>query len=314
VWNLPFRALALRVPTARAAVIPARFPARLVACAAIPALLWGAYEARRIRLNTIAIATHRLPAGARSVRIVQLSDLHLGLFVREAALERILARVREANPDMIAVTGDLLDSSPDNSAPLLPALRALDPPLGKFAVLGNHEFYAGPERCAEFLRAAGFRVLRAERETVKTDGVAVCVAGVDDAEGRRIGAVSRDDERAALTANADRPFTLLLKHQPRITAGVLDRFDLQLSGHTHGGQVFPFQALVRLFYPEAGVLHEVGAGRWLYGSRGAGTWGPPIRLFATPEVTCFAVGPATDGHLRDGGAGKGAGRRGGTAQ
>ncbi len=250
---------------------------------------WGCYEARNPQTTHITIETAKLPETCSTIRIVQLSDVHLGLVLREKRLARILELVKEARPDMLVSTGDLVDGQMDAIAGSARLLREIDASLGKFAVMGNHEFYAGVSNAEAFHRLSGFRLLRGEVVFV-ADG-ALAVAGVDDPAGRRLSPLNAprsvrdtDEEEELLETVDDRVFRVLLKHQPTASSAMPSPFDLQLSGHTHQGQIFPFTLVTGLFYRYSSGYHLLPGGGRLYVSRGAGTWGPAIRLLAPPEV------------------------------
>jgi predicted MPP superfamily phosphohydrolase len=168
-------------------------------------------------------------------------------------------------------------------------LHEITPSLGKFAVTGNHEFYAGIDQALAFTAAAGFRVLRGEAVPV---GDYLTVAGIDDPAGARREGAPLPDEVPLLAKAQRNRFLLLLKHQPRIRPGAVGLFDLQLSGHVHKGQIFPFNLLTWLSYRIRCGLTELEGGSRLYTSRGTGTWGPPIRFLAPPEVTVITLTPA----------------------
>jgi predicted MPP superfamily phosphohydrolase len=251
--------------------------------------LWATVEAWRIRREHLEVQTDKLPTRIDRLKVVQISDLHLGLMVGEGRLKRILSLVREADPDLLVCTGDLVDAQMDNMNHLASLLDEVRPPLGKFAVTGNHEFYAGIDQSEHFLRLSGFTLLRGARVT---PGGLLAVVGVDDPAGSygRPATISPDrQEAAALTAPGPPLFTLLLKHRPSVQTESLGQFDLQLSGHTHNGQIFPFTLVTRLFYPMQAGLYRLAGGSLIYVSRGAGTWGPPMRFLAPPEVTLITV-------------------------
>ena len=250
------------------------------------ASLWGAWEAGRIRLKEVTITTPRIAGVARPLRIVQICDLHLGLTVRGRRLRQVMDLVEEAKPDLLVCTGDLVDASFQHVAELAKRLTTVRPRLGKFAVLGNHEYHAGFEDSLIFLKTAGFRVLRGESTAV---GDRMRLVGVDDPSGRYAGEPCDTNESAALPAERDTRFTVLLKHRPSVRQESLGRFDLQLSGHSHGGQIVPFNWIVNLVYPLRPGLHDLGQGSFLYHSRGTCTWGPPIRLFSPAEVTVLVL-------------------------
>jgi len=226
-----------------------------------------------------------LPTQLDGLRLVQLSDLHLGTLLNRRWLGKRLQEVAHLNPDVVVITGDLVDSRPQHVEELLPLLRHLRAPRGVFAVTGNHEFYAGLERSSQLLKEAGFILLRDEHYVV-TPGLVM--AGVDDLTARRQFGVSH---QALVQALGDRPAgaCIFLSHTPwqaeeaaRAGAG------LMLSGHTHGGQIWPFSYLVRLSYPFLQGLYRVGS-MYLYVSRGTGTWGPPMRLWQPGEMTLFVL-------------------------
>lgn len=243
---------------------------------------YGYFEALNIRTERVTIATPKLPAGVERLRVVQLSDVHLGLIVREERLGRIIAEVKRAEPDLLVSTGDLVDGQLANLSGLAELLREVRPRYGKFAVTGNHEFYAGLSQALDFTRRAGFTVLRGE-------GVAVAgvlnVAGVDDPAGRPAGLSLDIPESELLTRLPRDRFTLFLKHRPAPEKESLGLFDLQLSGHVHKGQIFPFILVTRFFYPVKTGLSSLSGASLLYVNRGAGTWGAPVRFLAPPEVT-----------------------------
>jgi len=244
--------------------------------------LYGSYEARQLRLETVRLTTPKLGAGRDRLRLVQVSDLHLGLLRREEALRPVVARLKELAPDLLVATGDVVDAQINHLDGLSDLWREVDPPLGKFAITGNHEVYAGLGQSLEFLRRSGFIVLRNESRDV---GGALTLVGVDDDHVRG----PRPDEAALLSAQPRGRFTVLLKHRPSVSPGGAGLSDLQLSGHTHLGQIFPFRFLTGLQYPLQNGLYELPGGGKLYTSRGTGTWGPPMRVLAPPEITVFEV-------------------------
>lgn len=241
----------------------------------------GFWQAARPRLVRIPLRSTRLSAGTR-LRLVQISDLHIGLLSTPGRLQRIARLIQSAAPDCMVSTGDFTDLRTEKPYPALAHLAALKVPLGKYAVTGNHECYAGLKRSEQVLREAGFTLLQQQRVTL--DGV-VQIAGVDDpavAKGRH------HLEEEALDSADPELFTILLKHRPDLEPAMIDRIDLQLSGHTHDGQIFPFTLLPRLLYRARPGLTRYGRAA-LYLSRGTGFWGPPMRFPFPPEVTLFEI-------------------------
>ena len=264
------------------ALPPLNAPASAAAVLLLTLLLGGyaLYEATVLRIETVQIRSAALPPEMPSLRIVQISDLHLGLIHRQGTLRSVVEKIRNLRPDLLVVTGDMVDARLDHLEELLPLTNSLTPPLGKYAVTGNHEVYAGLKGSLDFLRQGGFTLLRNQRVVLRPG---LSVVGVDDpATGN-----ARPEEE--LLPARKEGFTLLLKHRPLVNANTLGRFDLQLSGHAHRGQIFPFNLLTALHYPQQDGLYTLAPGAWLYASRGTGTWGPPMRLFAPPEITLFII-------------------------
>lgn len=261
---------------------------------ALGATVYGYREARLIGLEEVRISSPKLlgfapdPTSAwpedRPLRIVMITDVHLGLIVREQRLAPMLAVVRQARPDILVATGDIVDGQGDGIAHLAEKFQRISAPLGKFAILGNHEFYVGAAESRQFLEAAGFTVLRGESVAI---GGRLRIAGVDDRTGIRMGLVDADQEQRLLAELPADTFNILLKHQPEIVAG--GPVDLQLSGHVHGGQLLPFKLFTWLAYRVPMGLSRSADGRYLYVGRGSGTWGPPIRFLAPPEITLIEL-------------------------
>ena len=246
----------------------------------LTAVLYGFFDARKIRVQTLEIQTDKTLPQPGKIRIVQISDVHIGLLIRGRRLQTILDRVREAQPDILISTGDLLDGELDNVMSEARQLAAIKPLYGKYAVTGNHEFYAGIEKSLEFTRQAGFEILRDE----STKAAGLHIISLDDPTGRKMDLSGKSADLFGLFPDKNsKEFVLLLKHQPTIRED--KNFDLQLSGHTHGGQIFPFMLMTRIFFPENFGYHQLNGHQSVYISKGAGTWGPPIRLFAPPEIT-----------------------------
>lgn len=246
--------------------------------------VYGHFEARHIRAERVVIRTPKLPKEIGRLTIAQISDVHLGLIVREARLRKILALVREARPDLFISTGDLVDGQLARMNGLAWMLREITAPYGKFAITGNHEFYAGIEQSLAFTREAGFTLLRGESIT----GI-ISIAGVDDSAGKSFAGYRHVSERSLLGQLPRDTFRVFLKHRPVLEQESAGLFDLQLSGHTHKGQIFPFSILTYFYYPVHAGLSALPGGGQLYVSRGSGTWGPPLRFLAPPEVTIIEI-------------------------
>ena len=247
--------------------------------------VYGYFEALDIRINKVVVSTSKPLPEKNPLRIVLISDVHLGLTVRKERLSRILDKVREARPDVLISTGDLVDGPTDRLRELGELLAAIRADYGKFAVTGNHEFYAGLAQALAFTERAGFRVLRGEAVTA----AGIVIVGIDDSAGPGYSPVKGIGETELLARQPWDRFILVLKHRPVFLPHELGLFDLQLSGHVHGGQIFPFRLITRLFFPYYMGLYNLANGSGLFVSRGSGTWGPPIRFLSPPEVTIIEI-------------------------
>ena len=258
-----------------------------LACAVV---VYGYFEALNIRTDHLTITTDKLPPKIERLRIAQISDVHLGLIVGKSRLGRIVGKVRQARPDILVSTGDLVDGQMDSPEKLAEMLKSIPTRYGKYAITGNHEFYAGLERALAFTEKAGFVMLRGEGKTIEG---AVNIAGVDDPARGSYRPEHATGEKAALENLPRDLYTILLKHQPVVNKASQIFFDLQLSGHTHKGQIFPFSLMTKLFYRTHTGLTTLDDNTKLYVNRGSGTWGPPIRFLALPEVTIIDIEAAT---------------------
>ncbi len=247
------------------------------------AAAYGVYEASNIRIERVSIKTSKLAPGSAPITIAQVSDMHLGLLRGKGELADVVAKLQQLNPDMIVATGDTIDAIPDHFGSIYHLWLKLDPPLGKFAVLGNHEYYAGLEESILFHENSGFTMLRGRGLAVNER---LNIAGVDDPAG----GFPSDEVRTLRLLDSSR-YTVLLKHRPTINEAAAAMFDLQLSGHSHRGQIFPFNFLTAMQYPLQDGLYTLASGSQLYTSRGTGTWGPPMRIASPPEITIFEIAP-----------------------
>jgi predicted MPP superfamily phosphohydrolase len=258
-----------------------------VALAAAGICVFGLREAARApAVVRVEVEIPRLDPRLHGFRIVQLSDLHFEFASDRAFAEMVVEIVAPLGADVVAVTGDLVDGTVRHLADAIEPLRGLRARHGVFFT-GNHDFYSGADAWCAHLARLGWRVLRNERATVEHDGASLDVAGVDDPTAASLG---RPPDLAAAVAGRDpsRPL-LLLAHQPSAVAEASARgVDLQLSGHTHGGQLAPFGWFVRLAQPSVAGLSRHGATA-LYVSRGTGSWGPPMRVGAPAEVTVLTL-------------------------
>jgi len=240
---------------------------------------------RRVVVRRVPVPLVKLPPGMDGTTIVQLSDVHVGPTIGKRFLERVVETVNALDPDVIAITGDLVDGSVPRLAPHVAPLGRLRARHGVYFVTGNHEYYSGAEEWCAHLAELGVRVLRNERVRIGTDGESYDLAGVDDFAGRHFGRGHGADIARALAGRDESREVVLLAHQPRAVveaerAGV----GLTISGHTHGGQIWPFNFLVRLQQPVTSGLARFGRSL-IYVSNGTGYWGPPMRLGSPAEIT-----------------------------
>jgi uncharacterized protein len=239
-------------------------------------------------VNEVPVRLDRLPAALSGLTIAQISDLHVGPTIGERHVRRIVDQVNALRPDVVAVTGDLVDGTVRELGSAVAHLGRLEARHGVFFVTGNHEYYSGVGPWITELGRLGIRVLRNERVMLGDPDASLDLAGVDDWSARGFGGGHGLDLGRAVTGRDPDRALVLLAHQPRgvgeaVRAGV----DLQLSCHTHGGQIVPFNLLVRAAYPYVKGLHrheEEGRAGQIFVSRGTGYWGPPMRLGSPPEI------------------------------
>jgi predicted MPP superfamily phosphohydrolase len=251
----------------------------------------GYHEARRLaQVREITIPIAGLPDELLGFHLVQLSDIHVGPTIKKDYLQGIVERSNELNPDMIAITGDLVDGLTSTLQNEVAPLEALQSRHGSFFVTGNHEYYWGAEAWTALLRTMGIHVLNNEHQLVRHGNARLLLAGATDyAAGKYVSSHASDPQQARLNARpAD--VSILLAHQPRsVFAGAAAGYDLQLSGHVHGGQFFPWNMFIGLVQPYTRGLHRVNQRMWLYVSAGTGYWGPPSRLGVPSEITSIRL-------------------------
>jgi hypothetical protein len=272
--------------TAPEALTLARGKAVGVLAVVVPALAFAFLTARgRARVERLKIPVAKLGPGLNGVRVVQISDIHIGPTLDRHFMRRVVEQVNALQPDIIAVTGDLVDGSVRTLREEVKPLSELRAPLGVFYVTGNHEYYHGGAAWAAEVSSLGLTVLQNEHRVVERSGARLVVAGVTDHEGGRMDPAHACRPDLALKGAPEGVPRVLLAHQPRTAFLAKDLgVDLQLSGHTHGGQLFPFMFFVKLQQPVIRGLAHI-AGVRVYTSRGTGYWGPPLRLGPAPEIT-----------------------------
>ncbi|MCA9582263.1 MAG: metallophosphoesterase [Myxococcales bacterium] len=267
-----------------------RVAAAVAGVGALSMATWGLVSvALPLRVKRVTVSLPGLPKALHGFRIVQLTDIHVGPTIGGQFIDEIVAKVNELGADMVAITGDLVDGSVDELGDAVRGLSRLQSREGTYFVTGNHEYYSGADAWVAFLGEAGIRVLRNERVAVERGDGTLYVAGVDDHQAVRFGNGHGADFDAALGGREPGHPTVLLAHQPKAFHSARKHgVDLQLSGHTHGGQIFPFGFLVRLAEPFVLGLHRVGQSQ-IYVSGGTGYWGPPMRVGVPAEITLLTL-------------------------
>jgi len=256
--------------------------------------LIGFINARRVaKVRSVEIPIADLPTALHGFTIAQISDIHVGPTIKREYLDAIVDAVNDLDADLIAVTGDLVDGSVHQLSQHTQPMSRLSARHGAYFVTGNHEYYSGVQTWMVELRRLGLRVLMNEHVVLRHEGADVILAGVADYSAHHYEPAHRSDPRGAIAgAPTEAAVRVLLAHQPRSAhAAEAAGYHLQLSGHTHGGQFFPWNFFVRLQQPFTAGLHRLGK-LWVYTSRGTGYWGPPKRLFAPSEITRLTLVPA----------------------
>ncbi len=251
---------------------------------------WGVWSAiRPVEVKRVPVRLKKLPEGLRGLRLVQLSDMHVGLTIGREFVEDVVRKVNALEPDIVAITGDLIDGSVDELGHSVAPLGEIRASLGTYFVTGNHEYYSGADSWLGFLRSIGIRTLRNERVELEKDGETVHVAGVDDWTAHQFGGDHGANVAQAMAGRDTSKPVVLLAHQPvQFDEAREHGVDLQISGHTHGGQIFPFGVLTRLVQPFLSGLHRRGESQ-IYVSSGTGYWGPPMRIAAPAEITLLEL-------------------------
>ncbi len=270
---------------------------RAVSAEAVPLLallvtLLGFLNARRTAaVVRVDVPIADLSAALHGFTLAQISDVHVGPTIRQDYLQRIVTRVNALGVDVVAITGDLVDGRVAELAPHVAPLAALQSRHGTFFVTGNHEYYSGAHAWIVELRRLGLTVLLNEHVVLRHGVLAesLILAGVTDFSAGHFDAAHKSDPHAALLGSPEGVVRVLLAHQPRSAiAAAAAGFHLQLSGHTHGGQFWPWNLFVRFQQPFTAGLNRL-QDLWVYTSRGTGYWGPPKRFGAASEITVLRL-------------------------
>ncbi|ALS66687.1 metallophosphoesterase [Pandoraea apista] len=256
------------------------------------ATVFGFYNARRLaRVVDIDVPIANLPPELKGFTIVQLSDIHVSSTIRRRYIEAIVKATNELKPDLVAITGDLVDGGVHALRDHIAPLAQITSRHGTYVCTGNHEYYSGAPAWVEELRRIGLTVLENEHVVLEHEGASLTVAGVTDFTAHHFDPEKRSDPLAAIAGAPEGVPRVLLAHQPRSAPAAQEAgFDLQLSGHTHGGQFWPWMYFVPLQQPYVHGLHRLGR-LAIYVSRGTGYWGPPKRFGAPSEITRLHLVP-----------------------
>ncbi|HWV38710.1 MAG TPA: metallophosphoesterase [Vulgatibacter sp.] len=239
-----------------------------------------------VDVKEVPVKLERLPRELSGYTLVQLTDVHIGPLIGRRFVDQVVDKVNALKPDAVVITGDLVDGSVAELARHAVPLARIASRHGVYFVTGNHEYYSGVEQWMTHLERLGVRVLRNERVSLGDAGASFDLAGIDDEWAARYGRGHGPDLAKALAGRDAERELVLLAHQPKSVIGTAGAgVGLQISGHTHGGQIWPFTGLVHLAQPYVAGLHRHGEDTQIYVSRGTGFWGPPMRLGAPAEVT-----------------------------
>jgi predicted MPP superfamily phosphohydrolase len=269
-----------------------RVVAAAVLAVSVVLLVWGYVEAMRVpRVRRVDVPIERLGAGLDGVTVALLTDTHYGPIDRTRWSSRVIDKVNELDADIVCHTGDIADGTVAQRREQAAPLGRARAKLARTYVTGNHEYFGEAQGWLDHMRELGWESLHNRHVVVERGGDRLVIAGVDDRTAGSSGLGGhRADHAAALTGADPQLPVLLLAHQPKqIDAAVEHGIDLQISGHTHGGQIWPFNFLVRLDQPTVAGLTRHGPRTQLYTSRGTGFWGPPFRVFAPSEITLLTL-------------------------
>ena len=291
LWRLARRARTGPADPGRRAFLSRAASASAAAGAALGVTGFGIFEAFGApEVTLLKVALPGLPRSLAGLSIVQLTDLHVGAWVDRGFVEDLVERTNALSPDVVAITGDLVDGGVDELWPKISPLGGLRARLGTFFITGNHEFYCGADEWCAALTKLGIVSLRNERVRLGDAAASIDLVGVEDWSARARGFGGGSDLAAALKGRDPTRPAILLAHQPRgVEEAARQGIGLQLSGHTHGGQIWPWSLAVKLAFPYFRGRYQVG-GMTVYVSRGCGFWGPPVRVGAPPEIVKVVLG------------------------
>jgi predicted MPP superfamily phosphohydrolase len=245
------------------------------------------YEALHIEIKDIDINIKKLK---QEYKIIQLSDMHIGGLIDAQYIKEIVKKVNILNPDIVVITGDLVDTDVSKAKEALDQLKYLKTKHGVYFIVGNHEYFHNVLKIIDTVKELGIKVLENENIYIGSKNHGFNLAGVYDVMGYRVDMLQPDIYKALKDLDKDSP-TILLAHQPRFVDYFDNGVDLMLSGHTHGGQIYPFRFLVKLQQPYVSGLYQHNKKLQVYVNKGTGFWGPPMRLGVSSEITNITLKP-----------------------
>ena len=248
--------------------------------------IWGMSQAlKEPVIKRVEIKIKGLPESLKGFRMAQITDLHVGSMITGKFVERVTKKIQKLNADMLFFTGDAADGSVQSYGKHLNSLTEIHPKYGKYFVTGNHEYYSDMNGWLQLIEGLGFKILVNESQNIIVNDATIMITGIPDRSGRHFSSFHKTDMEKAVGGMNSSDLKILLAHQPGdVEHATKYEFDLQLSGHTHGGQYFPFSLLVQMAHPFLKGLHK-RENTWVYINQGTGYWGPPLRIGTEPEIT-----------------------------
>ena len=252
--------------------------------------IWGIYNATKDPvIKRVEIEIDGLPESLKGFRMAQITDLHVGSMIGGNFVEKVSRKIKELNADMLFFTGDAADGSVQSYGEHLKSLAEIHPKYGKYFVTGNHEYYSDMNGWLQLIEGLGFKILVNESQNIIVNDATIMITGIPDRGGGHFSSFHKTDMEKAVEGMKPSELKILLAHQPKdVEHAVKYGFDLQLSGHTHGGQYFPFSLLVQMAHPFIKGLHK-RENTWIYINQGTGYWGPPLRIGTEPEISEFTL-------------------------
>lgn len=255
----------------------------------LPVAGYGVYRAvGNPVIKRVNVLKDNLHEGLKGFKIAQLTDIHVGPTVGAETVQNIVDKTNILTPDVVLITGDLVDGSSDFIGEYIAPLKDLKSTYGTYFVTGNHEYYSGAEKWIQMIEALGIKVLLNKNEIIEHNGAKLMVAGIPDIQAGSFGFEALDPAKAKMT-DQSYDFSVIMSHRPEIADQIAEYgYDLQVSGHTHGGQFFPWTIAIHYFHKYVRGLYDLG-GMQLYVSQGTAYWGPPLRIGAESEITLLSL-------------------------